>query len=67
MENKKKMKIIEFFCGTKSFGKVAEEMGHEVFTIDFNPKFKPDMVCDMLHFNKKMLPKEWRKPDMIWC
>lgn len=61
------MKIIEFFSGTSSFGKVAKERGHEVFTIDFNPKFKSDMVCDMLYFNIKMLPKEWRKPDMIWC
>ncbi len=61
------MKIIEFFSGTSSFGNVSKERGHEVFTIDFNPKFKPDMVCDMLYFNIKMLPKEWRKPDMIWC
>ncbi len=61
------MKIIEFFSGTESFSKVARERGHEVFTIDFNKKFKPDMVCDMLYFNIKMLPKEWRKPDMIWC
>lgn len=60
------MKIIEFYCGTKSFSRVAEREGHQVFTIDFNPKFKPDMVTDMLYFDVKMLPKEWRKPDMIW-
>lgn len=61
------MKIIEFFCGTKSFSDIAKLYGHEVFTIDFNPKFKPDLVCDMLYFNIRLLPKEWRKPDMIWC
>ena len=61
------MKVLELFSGTSSFGNVAKELGHEVFTIDFNPKFKSDMVCDMLYFNIKMLPKEWRKPDMIWC
>lgn len=61
-----KMKVLEIFCGTKSFSKVAKMMGHEVFTIDFNPKFSPDMVVDMLYFNMKMLPKEWRNPDMIW-
>ncbi len=38
-----KMKIIEFYCGTKSFSEVAKNEGHEVFTIDFNPKFKPDL------------------------
>lgn len=61
-----KMKVLEIYCGTKSCSKVAKELGHEVFTIDFNPKFSPDLVCDMLYFNKKMLPKEWRKPDFIW-
>ncbi len=49
----KKYKIVEVYCGTKSFSKVAKERGHEVFTIDYNPKFKPDMVVDMLYFNKK--------------
>jgi len=60
------MKILEIFCGTKSFSKVAEARGHEVFTIDFNEKFSPDMVCDMIYFHKKMLPKDWRNPDFIW-
>lgn len=60
------MRILEVFCGTKSFSNEAEKLGHETFTIDFNPKFKPDIVCDMLYFNKKILPKKWRKPDMIW-
>lgn len=63
---KRKMKILEVYCGTKSFSNVAKAEGHEVFTIDFNHKFSPDMVCDMLYFNKRMLPKEWRKPDVIW-
>jgi len=61
------MKILELFCGTKSFSTVAKEQGHEVFTIDFNAKFNPDMVVDMLYFNKKMLPKEWRNLDVLWC
>ncbi len=60
------MKILEFYCGTKSFSKVAEKEGHKVFTVDFNPKFKPDLCCDMLYFNKKLLPVLWRNPDMIW-
>ena len=61
------MKVLELFCGTKSFSKVAEAQGHEVFTVDFNPKFKPDLCCDMLYFNKDMLPKEWRNPDIVWA
>ena len=61
------MKIIKFYCGTKSISKEFEKKGHKVFTIDFNPKFKADLTCDMLYFNKKMLPKEFKKPDVIWC
>ena len=61
------MKILEVYCGTKSFSDMAKKLGYEVFTIDFNPKFKPDLCCDMLHFNIKMLPKEWRNPDILWC
>ena len=61
------MKVIEVYCGTKSFSKVAESKGHDVFTLDFNPKFNPDLCCDMLYFDKKILPKGWRSPDMLWC
>ena len=58
--------IVEGYCGTKSYSKVAEARGHKCLTIDYNPKFKPDMVCDMLYLNKKMIPKDFRKPDMMW-
>jgi len=61
------MKILELFSGTESFGKVCKERGHDVFTIDFNPKFKPNMVMNILDFNKTMLPKEFKKPNIIWC
>ena len=47
------MKILELFSGTESFSKVAKEKGHETFTIDFNPKFKPDLIIDILNFNKQ--------------
>ena len=30
------MKILELFCGTKSFTKVAEERGHQTFTVDID-------------------------------
>jgi len=61
------MKLLELFCGTKSISKVFEQNGWETFTVDFNPKFKPDLVCDILYFNKTMLPIEFRKPTMIWA
>jgi len=62
------LKGIELFCGTKSFSNVAEQIhGIDMFTIDFNPKFDPDFCCDALYLTKKMIPKEYRNPDILWC
>ena len=61
------MRLLELYCGTKSISNVFKENGWDVFTIDFNKKFKPDLVVDMIYFNKSMLPKDFRKPDMVWA
>lgn len=45
------MKTIELFCGTKSFSKVAENLGHSVFTIDNEPQFQPHMCRDILNMD----------------
>jgi hypothetical protein len=62
-----KMKIIELFSGTASFSKVAKERGHQVFTLDFDKQFNPDLCIDILDFKVEMLPEEFRHPDMIWA
>jgi len=61
------MKVLELFCGHKSFSKVAEKNGCKTYTIDFNKKFNPDLCIDMLYFNKSILPKSERSPDIIWA
>jgi len=61
------MKVLEWFCGTKSFVKVAQERGHETFTIDIDGRFRPDMVADLSKLQVTDLPKEWRHPDVIWA
>ena len=58
------MKILELFSGTGSFSKVAESKGHEVFTIDNNPKFNPNLCKDILLLKKEDLPFV---PDIIWA
>lgn len=58
------MKILELFCGTKSFSKVALERGHEVFTVDINPKFEPDLCKDILNTFPSDIPF---KPNFIWA
>lgn len=40
-------KTIELFCGTKSFSKIAEEKGYEVFTLDNDPKFNSTIAIDI--------------------
>lgn len=43
----KDIKTAEFFCGTKSFTKVAKKFNYRTYTIDINPIFKPDRICDL--------------------
>lgn len=59
------MRILELFCGTKSFSKVAEEQGNECFTIDIEKKFNPTLCIDILDFDISML--NGFKPDVIWA
>ena len=58
------MKILELFSGTESFSKVARERGHEVFTIDNNPHFNPDLCKDILDVTIEDIPFI---PDVVWA
>ena len=58
------MKVLELFAGSRSFSKVAEEMGMKTFTSDFKPFDKIDYVVDFMDFNINKLPF---KPDIIWA
>jgi len=42
------MNTLELFSGTKSFSKVAKELGHFTFTVDIDSKLEPDFVCDIM-------------------
>jgi hypothetical protein len=61
------MRVLELFCGTKSFTKVAKARGHETFTIDIEPKFEPDLVADIGQLKVEDLPVEMRHPDVVWA
>jgi len=58
------MKILELFSGTESFSKVAKERGHEIFTVDIEPKFNPSLSIDIMKLEPNMIPFE---PDVIWA
>ena len=61
------MKILELFCGTKSFSNVAAQRGHEVFTIDIEEKFNPDLCMDIMLITPEMILEKFGQPDVIWA
>jgi len=58
------MKILELFAGSRSIGKVADELGYEVFSVDINNFDGIDLVKDIEFLTKKDIPFE---PDIIWA
>ena len=61
------MKILELFAGSRSFSKVAEELGHEVYTTDAEPFEKIDQVCHINLFDELQMFDEFGKPEIIWA
>ena len=41
------MNTLELFAGSRSFSKVAEKLGHRVYTSDNQDFKKIDQVCDI--------------------
>jgi len=58
------MKVLELFAGSRSFSKVAEELGMETYTTDVKQFDKIDYVCDIMNFDVSKVPF---KPDVIWA
>lgn len=58
------MKILELFAGSRSIGKVAERMGHDVFSSDIEQFQGINYCVDIAEFEINELP--WM-PDMIWA
>lgn len=58
------MKTVELFSGTKSFSKVACELGHQTFTVDNEISLNPDLCIDILNLEPVALPIE---ADILWA
>jgi len=58
------MNILELFAGSRSIGKVAEELGYNVYSSDINSFDKIDYVTNILEFDCNKVPF---KPDVIWA
>ena len=59
------MTALELFAGSRSFGKVAEEYGHDVISTDMEQFGDIDWVGDILDIPLKTFAD--LKPDIIWA
>jgi hypothetical protein len=55
------MKLLDLCCGLKGASRDFKDNGWDVLTVDFNPKFSPDIVADI---NDLQLEGEF---DLIWA
>ena len=58
------MRTIELFCGTKSFSKVAESLGHQTFTLDNDSQFDATITEDILTWTP---PAELINANVLWA
>lgn len=56
------MRVLDLFAGLKGWSEPFEERGHEVFSIDIDPRFDVSLHKDMLQVTPADIP--WR-PDVI--
>ena len=58
------MKVLELFAGSRSIGKVADELGYQVFSVDVKDFKGIDLVKDIEFLTKDDIPFI---PDVIWA
>ena len=58
------MKVVEFFAGSRCIGKAAEQLGHEVFSVDWTNYENIDLVIDIEWMRPSDVPFI---PDVCWA
>ena len=57
--------LLELYCGTKSVGRVFEQNGWTVTSVDILPCWNPDICCDILDLTPEMVLAAGPRPDLI--
>jgi hypothetical protein len=58
------MNVLELFAGSRSIGKVGDEMGINVFSVDWEKYEDIDLCIDVAKLTKEDIPFT---PDVIWA
>ena len=58
------IKVLELFAGSRSIGNTAEELGMEVFSVDWTPYDKINLVIDIEELSISQIPFI---PDVVWA
>ena len=62
------MKVLDLFCGTKSVATAFKVRGHEVYTVDWDKQFKPDLAADIGTLTAAdIINLCGGVPDVIWA
>lgn len=63
------MIVLELFAGTRSIGKAFEAQGHQVFSVDWDKRFKDiDLYADIGQLTAQdIIELCGGKPDIIWA
>ena len=57
------MKVLDLFSGLGGWAEPFRARGHEVITLDFEPKFHCDITADILEWDPLSLPASWIGAD----
>ena len=58
------MRALVLFCGTKSIDKAFERLTWETVSVDWEAKYTPDHVADIMTWDCKQYPKGHF--DFVW-
>lgn len=62
------MKVLELFAGTRSIGKVFDQRGHDVFSVEWDRDFENiDLYADIGNVTAEEILAKFGRPDVIWA